>query len=411
MDPEEMKKLLDSVNKEAGSAAKVAFDSASEEQKKAFADLQKKVEGSNAETEKLGEQITKLSKAIEGISIKGDLGGGKKELAFDKGKMYRGMLSGNWQGADMEREIAQQVQQKAIEIGIGSAGGFAIPAEAQTEIIARIGERDILSTLGIFSINAMRARYEVPRVTGGASGFMIGEGETIGETGVTFGLTVLEPKYAAAMCYMSRQSVLAGDDALVRIVEDELVRGISETMFIQSFYGNGGTSPNGIFHQIPTAQSLATSATGDAPTKSFFRQLRSKVPQKYAGANMQFAMNEDVAYKIAALLESAAPEAAAVQSDEVLVRNALGKALQTTGLLRATKTKSTGTALADVFYGDWSQVMRAIWWGGLAIESSTTAGDNFKNHTMAVKAVLPFDVGLRRTDALSVAPYVQTINS
>ena len=114
--------------------------------------------------------------------------------------------------------------------------------------------------------------------------------------------------------------IASADAGFVAILESDLANALAEMQMTQSLYGNGGVSPVGLFHSFGScSKAWLLVATGDDPSKAFLRQLRSKVPQKYAGANMKFLMNEDVAYKIAALVSAAAPDAAATQADEVLV--------------------------------------------------------------------------------------------
>ncbi len=408
MTEEELKQVAEMAAKAAQDATKATFQESSKELSES---LKKEIEAGKAEMVKIGEQVVKFEKSIKGVSIQHDLGGGKKELGFSKGKMYRGLILNRWDGADMEREIANQVSQKAMEAGVGSAGGFLIPTEMSNDIVQLVRDRNVLRELGVMEVNAKRASYEVPKITGGSTAYMVGEGKAITESQMTAGMMTLTPKKGAALLSVSREMIASADAGFVAILESDLADELAKMQMTQALYGNGGVSPVGLFHSLAAAQKLAVGAAGDDPSKTFLRQLRSKVPQKYANANMKFLMNEDVAYKIAALVSAAAPDAAATQADEVLVRNALGKAYSTTGLIPVDKTKGNGTALSDVFYGDWAQFMLATWWGGLRIESTTEGGNAFANDLMMIKAVLPFDVGLRRPDALACATYVKTINS
>lgn len=411
MNPEELEKLRKTLGEEAANACKAAYEAADTTRKAELEKLVKELADGKAELTMIGEKLVKMEKAFTGISIKSDLGGGKQELGFNKGKMYRGLLLGNWVGADVEREIAGQVANKAMEAGVGSAGGFLIPTEMSNDIVQLVRERNVLRLLGVMEVNATRHSYAVPKITGGVSAYMVGEGKEITASQMLAGMIEMTPKKAAALVYVSREMIAAADPGFVSILESDLASALAELQMTQALYGNGGTSPNGLFNVLGSGQLLAVDANGDEPNKEFFRKLRSKVPQKYAGSTMKFLMNEDVAYKIASVASAAAPDAAAIQADEVLVRNALGKDYNTTGLVRANKSKGTGTNLSEVFYGDWQQLMLASWWGGMRLESSTDGGAAFQNDLMAFKAVLPFDVGLRRPDALACATFVKSINT
>ena len=94
-------------------------------------------------------------------------------------------------------EIANQVSQKAMEAGVGSAGGFLIPTEMSNDIVQLVRDRNVLRELGVMEVNASRAQYEVPKIIGGVTAYMVGEGKAITESQMTAGMITMTPKKGA----------------------------------------------------------------------------------------------------------------------------------------------------------------------------------------------------------------------
>ena len=110
MTEEEMKAIAEAATKAASAAVTQAtvkmgedfsaLKSENEGLKKIVDDLNAEVKAGKAEVHKMGETLVKATKGFGGVSIVKDLGAGKSELSFSKAKMYRGMATDNWIGAD-----------------------------------------------------------------------------------------------------------------------------------------------------------------------------------------------------------------------------------------------------------------------------------------------------------------------
>jgi HK97 family phage major capsid protein len=79
---------------------------------------------------------------------------------------------------------------------------------------------------------------------------------------------------------------------------------------------------------------------------------------------------------------------------DALLREVLGYDFYTTTLVPHTLTKGSGTALSNVVFGDWSQIMLAMW-GGMEIRTSTEAGDAFTKNQIYIAAYLACDIQVR----------------
>jgi len=423
MTPEEMKQIADAAAKAAQEATQKAIDNNSAEMTalkdqavahaKEMKELAAQVKSGEAEVTRVGDTLHKVAKAAGHVSLVRDLGAGKSELNHDKAKMWRGMLTGNWHGADKEKEIAFAVREKALQTGEGAAGGFVLATEMSTDIFEAVRDRNVLAELGCMNISPTRSRFELPGVDTGATGYFTGEGNAISISDMKFKLIAMEAKKAAAIVAVSKEMIAAADSAIVSIIERDMAASLAYVIMYNALYGNGANStPLGLANMPGiTKYAPQADATGSAPTKKFLRQMKSFVPQKYVSNSFRFLANANTNAQIATLLEVVSPTASSLVSDDVLIRNAYGTAYSTSGHVASNKTLSTGHDLSDLFYGSWEEFVYATWYGGMRIESTVEGGNAFVNDLMLFKAVMPVNFACRRPDTFVQAPFVNTILS
>jgi 4-amino-4-deoxy-L-arabinose transferase-like glycosyltransferase len=221
-------------------------------------------------------------------------------------------------------------------------------------------------------------------------------------------LIQMQPVKAANLVYASREMIESADPAAVAVIENDMAEALV-TLMVQGFlYGNGaGNTPLGLANMVGLAK-LESGATGDALTRAFGRQLKSKVPQKYVSNNFKFLGNRNEFWDLANAIVTAAPDGSAMGSDDMLIKNALGEDYVSSGLVKADKAKGAGHDLSDMFYGAWEKFMVATWWGGLRIDSTNVGGDAFANDMIGFRAVLPVACAARDIGAFAHAPYVKT---
>jgi HK97 family phage major capsid protein len=423
MTPEEMKQIADVAAKAAQEATQKAIDSNSAEMTvlkeqavahaKEMKDLALQVKSGEAEVTRVGDTLHKVAKAAGHVSLVRDLGAGKSELQHDKAKMYRGMLTGNWHGADKEKEIAFAVREKALQTGEGTAGGYVLATEMSTDIFEAVRDRNVLAELGCMNISPNRSRFELPGVDTGATGYFTGEGNSISISDMKFKLIAMEAKKAAAIVAVSKEMIASADPAVVAILERDMAASLAYTIMYNALYGNGANStPIGLAN-IPgvTKYTVAVDTNGSAPTKAFMRAMKASVPQKYVSNSFRFLANNNTNLQIATLVEAATPTATALVSDDVIIRNAYGLPYSTSGHVAANKTLGSGVNLSDLFYGSWEEFVYATWYGGMRIESTVEGGNAFVNDLMLFKAVMPVNFACRRPDTFVQAPFVKTILS
>lgn len=420
---EEQKKAFEKMLEEAGQkatksasegASKAASEAATVAVKSVQENLEKKIGEQGAEIQKIGETLVKLSKNVE-VSM-ADVGASEKEIKHmktlkSKALMFRGMVTNNWSGAEEQKAMADAVKQKAIEAGDQASGGYVLPVEMSADIVRLVRERAVFAELGCTMVSPSRAQFNIPKVTGGVTAYMVGEGKAITESDMKFGLIQLAPKKAAALVYASREMIDAADPGIVELIQSDMANSLVEMQMTQALYGNGGANQVvGLYNQDGITK-LATAAGGDDPTSAFMRQLRSQVNQKYKTGSFKFLANENTVLKMSALIAASAPDASVLLTDEQRARSAFGKDFVSSGLVRDTKSKGGTNRLSEVFYGNWENFVVANWWGGMRIDSSTQGGVAWAQDMYSFRAILPFDFGVRDAAQFAIGDYIKTINS
>lgn len=423
MTPEEMKQIAEVAAKAAQEATQKAIDNNSAEMTvlkeqaaahaKEMKELAAQVKSGEAEVTRVGDTLHKVAKAAGHVSIVRDLGAGKNELNFSKIKMYKGIITGDWHGADKEKEICFAVREKAIQTGEGASGGYTLFTELSDSIFEAVRNRNIISELGCFNVSPSSSRFEMAGVDSGSSGYFVGEAMTIPLSDMKFKMIAMEPKKAAALVAISKEMILSGNPAIVPLLERDLAAELSNVIMHNFFYGNGANAtPIGLANMPGiTKYDLLADANGMAPTKKNIRAMKSMVPQKYVSNSFRFAANANTNYQIANLLEIVSPTASSLVSDDVLIRNAYGVPYSTSGHIAANKKKGSGINLSDLFYGSWEEMVYALWSGGMRIEQTTEGGNAFLQDLMLIRGIMPVNFAARRPDTFVQAPFVQTINS
>lgn len=377
--------------------------------------LKKEMADDKAKILVLEDQLVKVSKGEKTVSM-GDVGLTKKEInkfttPESKSKMFRGILTGNWNGAEAEQELCKATKEKVMVGGVGEDGGFALTSEILQPIMDLVRDANPFEQLNTLRVNPRKYGFEVPALSSGSTGYWVGEGMTITPSQAKLKMLRLDPKKVAGIVPVSREMIYAAEPGLSSVVERDLAAAIVDTMVQGFLYGNGGgNTPIGITN-VPGITKLEVAATGDALTRTFARTLRGKVPEKYISNSFAFVGNRNAFWDLVNAITTAAPDGSVVADESLLLKANLGAPYVSTGHIKADKTKGAGVNLSDLIYGAWEKFIIATWWGGFRMESTTEGSNAFPDDCLLIKGVLSCNCAVRDTAAFAIAPFVKTTNS
>ena len=156
---------------------------------------------------------------------------------LDPGRAIRGMVTGNWVGADAER--------RAMSEGVGSAGGFLLTPQMSAILVDLSRNQSICVAAGAQTALMDTAVMIIGKVATDPTAAWIPEGGTIVPTDMTFDKITLKAVPLVAMCRLSIQ--LATDasniDALIR---NALSGAIGTELDRAALFGTGVGEPRGL---------------------------------------------------------------------------------------------------------------------------------------------------------------------
>lgn len=116
---------------------------------------------------------------------------------FSFGRLFRAMATKDWTGARYEK--------KALGEGTGSAGGYLVPEQHVSEVKDRITAQAVVRRAGATVYPMGTDTLNIPRVSGGATAYWVGENTQITSSDQTFAQTQLVARVLAAMVKVSNQ--------------------------------------------------------------------------------------------------------------------------------------------------------------------------------------------------------------
>ncbi len=326
--------------------------------------------------------------------------------ASDRFSLARACIAINnrdWSGAELEKEVFDNMKAKAMSSGVDSAGGFIVPDEAIPQVIEALKAQIVALQLGARELPATGSPIMIPRIsTSVSANWMTGENTTI--TASDLGLEQIEmsPKSLAARVILANQLLEMSRPAADSVVEEDLVSQLAIGMDKGVIEGTGQTGqPRGIIED----QNVLTEAISATIT---FTELQG-FPDALAVANslrgkLGWAMHPSMYTQLMQITSSGTDQTAAWTSTDI-VRHIVTESAPTSilGYPFATTTSFTATTDADsIIFGNWDDVLIAIW-GGLRLKASDTSDDAFSKDQTHIRGIMRADTALRHSNSFVIA--------
>ena len=328
--------------------------------------------------------------------------------------------TGEWKEAGFEKEVFDQTRQKALETGVGSAGGFIVPIQQVFELIEMLYANTVVIAMGATVLNdLMGSPWEVPKQTGGATAFWVGENKPITESEQTLGQLQLTPKAVAALVKLSNRLLKLSNPSAEAMIRRDIAMCIALAIDYAALRGSGGASqPLGIAN-TPGILTLPLAADGG----DFYFEQASDMEGKLEDANalkgtLGYVMHGKVKRRMKKLripqyfnsqlnLPDPGGEYVMLPMSDVKLRDALGYDLKTTTQLPTNLAKGQGTNLSEVYFANWTEMLVGQW-GGLEILASAETSDAFAKNQTWVRVIQEVDVGLRHSESFCLCPDAKT---
>lgn len=330
----------------------------------------------------------------------------------------------NWKGAEFEEAAIKQgfKTKAAMNIDSDEDGGFLIPAQYLPEqFIGLLYAKSVVKELGATVLDGLTGSPAVlPRMTSGASFAWLGKSARPSATNAKVGNKLLTPKRGSAHGRIQRALVNMGIPSVENMVQEDLAKVAALGMDLAALRGEGDEfEPQGI-RFTSGINTISVGANGDAMDVDLAYDMIGEVEDDNADmGSLGWAFNTRITRKLRKLR---ADPVTADKGNYLLTTPALIEAgngtkrfleypARPTTQIPRTITKGSASTLTEVYFGNWADLVLAMW-GGIEIRTSSEASDGtesafLQNEIWYVLDVL-MDVGVKRPESFCVATHVIT---
>lgn len=372
-----------------------------------------KAAGIHKEIEAIDEQIVLEARQLELAGARAPKLSTHEErdiAKFSLGRALRASAGINSERMDgIEAELIQEGAREAREAGIGSFKGIMLPriftrrqdrrreardmtATGQTSVAGDQGgitiattptgllddfyNDDILESLGITTYDGLVGNLVLPRFVRGSAATHKSENGALDEVNPTTLSLSLAPRRLGEFVDVSEQLLNQSNANIAQALNNSVIAELRSAMQIALLHGtgSGANQPTGVAATtgITTvyaggAAAVGTNADGAAPVWADMVNLKKAVAVLNANAAASnYLFNEALIGKLEMTLRAANTDSMYILDDRA-GRRILGKSPAVTNAVSSALTKGSGTGLSGGFYGNWNDLVRAIW-GGFNLE-------------------------------------------
>lgn len=295
------------------------------------------------------------------------------------GRYIAGSLTGQWKGAEREREFRTQ------STTVGSAGGFLVPEPLSNVLVDLVRNRAVFVQAGARTIPLSTGSLRVPLVTADPTAVLRGEGEAITESDAAFGEMRLSPYSIAAMVRVNNE-LMEDAPGFASMVDNMLAQTLALKLDAYALYGTGSAQPQGLRHLDGAAEQ--TMGTNGAAMSDYDKILDlAQAIEEVNGTASVAIMAPRTRTKLAKLVTG-------ISGD----KTKLSPPAEFTALRRLvsnqvsiTETQGSASTASTVFMGDFTQAAVAIR-QGITIETSRVADDAFHKNQTLIRAIMRADI-------------------
>ncbi|MGD9608961.1 MAG: phage major capsid protein [Desulfovibrionaceae bacterium] len=312
-----------------------------------------------------------------------DLIDGIKPEDLSLGRVLRGLVTGEWAGAEAEKRAV-------MAEGTSSLGGVLIPTPLAAQVIDLARNQAVVFRAGASTVPMTANTLKMCKVTGDMSASWREENAAITASEMSFDSLSFTAKALAAICTISIE-LLEDAGNVNGLIENSIAQALALELDRAALFGSGvAPEPLGL-NGVTGVQSISmgdngAALTGYSPFTLAMQKLYEKnaVPGAFVYSPRTWAALEGLVDTTGQPL--AAP--ASFASASKLVSNQIPNTL----------TQGTASNASSVFCGAWSNLMVGMR-TSLTLEASRVAGaDAFSKMQVLIRAYLRADVQVARPD-------------
>ncbi len=330
----------------------------------------------------------------------------RKKHPFSFQRAILAISEKNHKLAPFEMSVMKEAAAKRdLSTDVDTAGGYIVPTEYMADLIELLRAKLVVQQLGATRMSGLTGgMVQIPKQTGGATGYWVAEGASITSSQQTLGQIEMRPREAAGLTIMSNRLLKLSNPSAEAMVRNDLAATIDRLVDLAALQGVGGLQPLG----IANTPDINTTAMGAAPTLDDLYDMILKLEEDNAddGA-LGWAFHPRTWNTLRQLKDSEGryilTPGVIPSSVQDLRRGAqmgtlLGYPFRTT-----TQIPITLGAGADsrIFFGNWADLVIGEW-GGIEILASQETSDAFAKNQTHVRIIVELDVVVRHAESFCV---------
>lgn len=310
---------------------------------------------------------------------------GVMDQTLSLGKMLRGIVTGDWRGAEAER--------RAMGIGTDSLGGFLVPHPLSSRIIDLARAQARVIQAGALTVPMDSSTLRLAKVLTDPRGYWKPENAAITESDMTFGPLELKAKTLAALVRVSVE-LLEDAQNLGQVVETALSEALGLELDRAALLGSGvGEEPLGVYN-IAGVTKIDMGDNGAALTDYVPFSKAAQAVQEANGTPVTLLWAPRTAGETERLKDTTGQPLQPPQSFQALRK-------YPTTQIPTNLTKGTATNATFAVVGDFSNLLIGVR-TNLLLEASREANDAFKNLQVLIRAYLRADVAIARPNHFAI---------
>ena len=327
---------------------------------------------------------------------------------FSLFKTVNAIISNDWSDAGYEKEVVDQTRKKALATSTDSAGGFLVPTQAIQDMIELLRAETVVREIGATVLDGLTGiPVEIPKQTGGSTTFWIGENTAITPSDLTFGQLAMNPHTVAALVKLSNRLVRMSSPAAEQLVRNDIATELALRADLAALRGTGiNGEPLGIANTpgLATVDFNATTAAAGYITNPGYEQLYDMEYQlaqvNALRGNLGFLFHPTLRRAVAKIRVdqgggSADGQFLSSPVTDPQLESYLGYPFRRTTQIPNNLGSGSST---EVYFGNWSDMIIAMW-GGMEILASQETSDAFAKNQTWVRILMDMDIGIRHIES------------
>lgn len=369
------------------------------------------IAGVGAEKEKTLNMIDALELRIKDLeskiaSRKVTLPGLEDEKqTFSFFKACYAIKNNDWSNAGFEKEVFDNTRKKTMAMGTGSAGGYIVPTIYIAELVEMLVAESVVISMGATVLNNLQGSpVQIPRQSGGATAYWVGENIAITASDLALEQISLTPKKVGALVKLSNTLIKLSNPSAEALVRRDIAGALARKVDIAALRGLGASyEPKGVNLQTGL-NTVAIGAAGGNVTFDHLIDMEYELAKDNAlrgklGYIFHPAIRRNLLKrKVAQYSGDTGGSYIVAPVTEQVFQNWLGYPYKMTTQIPINLTKTTGKDLTEIYFGNWQELIVGQW-GGMEIMASQETSDAFEKDQTWVRILQELDISVRHGES------------